>query len=261
MTILEQRDFSYDRAADLRTSLHSEYLSLFQFADRCMSVSFDIAALLPLARASRQIVVSQFFARSLAHFQGGLMLAESGMAVESLTLSRSLLETVFVMNAIAEDAVTPGELFRHDDAMRLKHANALRKSKDYPNVEPFRSQLDAYAERVVGAKEISFYEFAKRGNALATYDGLYRHLSNFALHATLSAVDDYLTKDAEGKQYVLYRPFVEKTPAAVLTACIGIILAGSACEKAKISTPLIAGALAGLWADYQPLYDQHHPWG
>ena len=189
------------------------------------------------------------------------MLAESGMAIESLTLSRSLLETFFVMRAIAEDAVTPGELLSHDNAMRLKHAKALLKSKNYPNVEPLRTQLDAYAERVAGAKEISFYEFARRGNALATYDGLYRHLSNFALHATLSAVDGYLAKDAEGKHFVLYRPFVEKIPAAVLTACVGIVLAGFACEKSKISTPVVAEALAGLWADYQPLYEEHRPWG
>jgi len=260
MVTFKQRDFSYEGAADLRTSLRAEHLSLFRFADRCVEVSLDIAALLPLACATRQIVVSQFFARALSHFQAGLMLAESGMAVESLTLSRSLLETVFVMLAIGENAVTPGELLSHDDAMRLKHANVLRKSKDYPNVEPFRAQLDAYAERVTGATEISFYEFARRGQALATYDGLYRHLSNFALHATLSAVDDYLAKDAEGKHYVLYRPFVEKTPAAVLTACVGIILAGFACEKTKISTPVIAEALAGLWADYPPLYNQHRPW-
>ena len=188
------------------------------------------------------------------------MLAASGMAVESLTLSRSLLETVFVMLAIGEDAVTPGELLSHDNAMRLKHANALLKSKDYPNIEPLRPQLDAYAQSVAGAKELSFYEFARRGNALATYDGLYRHLSNFALHATLSAVDDYLAKDAEGKYFVLYRPLVEKTPAAVLTACVGIILAAFACEKTKISTPAVSEALGGLWADYQPLYEEYRPW-
>lgn len=259
MANFEQRDFYCNDATDTR-SLRAEHLSLFQFSDRCVRVALDIASLLPLARASRQIVVSQFFARSLSHFRGGLMLAASGMVVESLTLSRSLLETVFVMLAIGEDAVTPGELLSHDNAMRLKHANALLKSKDYPNIEPLRPQLDAYAQSVAGAKELSFYEFARRGNALATYDGLYRHLSNFALHATLSAVDDYLAKDAEGKYFVLYRPLVEKTPAAVLTACVGIILAAFACEKTKISTPAVSEALGGLWADYQPLYEEYRPW-
>jgi hypothetical protein len=172
MGTFEQYGFSGSSAADLRIHLRAEHASLFQFADQCARVALDVAALLPLARANRQIVVSQFFARALSHFQGALMLAESGMAIESLTLSRSLVETCFVMLAIVENAVTPSELLSHDDAMRLKHANVLRKSKDYPNVEPYRAELDAFAERVTGAKEVGFYEFARRGKTLATYDGL-----------------------------------------------------------------------------------------
>lgn len=127
----EQNGFSGSSAADLQTRLRTEHSSLFRFADQCAHVALDVAALLPLARANRQIVMSQFFARALSHFQAALMLAESGMTVESLTLSRSLLETCFVMLAIAENAVSPGELLGHDNAMRLKHANVLRKSKDY----------------------------------------------------------------------------------------------------------------------------------
>ncbi|WP_416047491.1 hypothetical protein [Cupriavidus basilensis] len=109
-------------------------------------------------------------------------------------------------------------------------------------------------------KEIGFYEFARRGKALATYDGLYRHLSNHALHSTLSAVDDYLAKGADGKYYVQYRPLLEKTPASVLTACVGILLAGFACEKAGISTPIISKTLAATWTEYESLYDEHRPW-
>lgn len=260
MGTFEQNGFSGSSAADLRIHLRAEHASLFQFADQCARVALEVAALLPLVRANRQIVVSQFFARAPSHFQGALMLAESGMAIESLTLSRSLVETCFVMLAIVENAVTPSELLSHDDAMRLKHANVLRKSKDYPNVEPYRAELDAFAERVTGAEEIGFYEFARRGKALATYDGLYRHLSNHALHATLSAVDDYLAKGVDSNHYVQYRPLLEKIPASVLTACVGILLAGFACEKAGISTPIISKALSETWAEYESLYEAHRPW-
>jgi hypothetical protein len=133
MGTFEQNGVAGSSAEDLRTRLRAEHASLFRFADHCARAALDVAAQLPLARASRQMVVSQFFARALSHFQGALMLAESGMAIESLTLSRSLVETCFVMLAIVEDAVTPGELLSHDDAMRLKHANVLRKSKDLSN--------------------------------------------------------------------------------------------------------------------------------
>lgn len=260
MGTFDQNGFAGTSVADLRTRMRAEHASLFRFADQCARLALEIAALIPLARANRQIVVSQFFARALSHFQGALMLAERGMAIESLTLSRSLLETCFVMLAIGENAVTPGELLSHDDAMRLKHANVLRKSKDYPNVEPYRATLDAYAERVAGAKEIGFYEFAPRGKALATYDGLYRHLSNHALHATLSAVDDYLVKGTDGKYHVQYRPLLEKISAAVLTACVGILLAGFACEKSGLSTPIISATLVATWNEYQSFDEAHNLW-
>ncbi|UVE65223.1 DUF5677 domain-containing protein [Burkholderia pyrrocinia] len=225
-----------------------------------MSIVLDVTELLPLARASRQIVVSQFFARAASHFQAGLMLTECGLAIESLTLSRSLFETCFVMLAIAENAVMPDELLSHDNAMRLKHANALLNSKDYPNVDPYRETLAAFVQRVSGAKEIGFHEFARRGKAMAAYDGLYRHLSHHALHATLSAVDDYLAKDADGKHYVHHRPLLEKTSAAVLTICAGVLVACFACEKASVCTPDTSETLKRVWAEYESLYAKHRPW-
>ncbi|WP_131863204.1 hypothetical protein [Crenobacter luteus] len=138
--------------------------------------------------------------------------------------------------------------------------NALRNSKNYPNVEPYRAELEAFAKRVEGAKEIGFHEFARRGEALAAYDGLYRHLSHHALHSTLSAVDDYLAKEADGEYHVLYRPLLKKIPASVLTSCAGILIASFACEKAKISTPAISKSIAALWAEYESLYNELQPW-
>ncbi|WP_175697760.1 DUF5677 domain-containing protein [Burkholderia ambifaria] len=260
MSTFERYCFADDSPSDLRNRLRAQHAELFQFGDRCMCVVLDVAALLRLARASRQIVISQFFARAASHFQAGFMLAECGMAIESLTLSRSVFETCFVMLAIAEDAVTPEQLLSHDNAMRLKHANALLKSKDYPIGEPYRETLDAFVQSVSGAKEISFYDFARLGKALATYDGLYRHLSHHALHSTLSAVDDYLAKDADGKHYVHFRPLLEKTPAAILTICAGILLACFACEKALVCTPDTSETLSRAWAEYESLYEKHRPW-
>ncbi|MBJ9920529.1 MULTISPECIES: DUF5677 domain-containing protein [Burkholderia cepacia complex] len=260
MSNFERYGLAGDGAANLRSRLRVEHADLFQFGDRCMRIVLDVTALLPLARASRQVVVSQFFARAASHFQAGLMLTECGMAIESLTLSRSLFETCFVMLAIAENAVMPDELLSHDNAIRLKHANALLNSKDYPNVEPYRETLETFVRRVSGAKEIGAYEFARRGKALAMYDGPYRHLSHQALHATLSAVDDYLAKDADGKHYVHYRPLLEKTPAAVLTICAGILLACFACDKASVCTPDTSETLSRAWAEYESLYEKHRPW-
>ena len=49
----------------------------------------------------------------------------------------------------------------------------------------------------MGATAIDMREFARRGNALAAYDGLDRHLSHHASHPPLSAVNDYLVDGAD----------------------------------------------------------------
>ncbi|CAJ7708950.1 Uncharacterised protein [Burkholderia pseudomallei] len=246
--------------AGLSRELRERHADLFRLGDQCAQVGVDLAARLAEARSKRQIIVGQFFARTLSHFQGAFLLAETGMAIESLTLSRSLVETCFVMLAIVEDAVTPEELLQHDLAMRLKHANVLRTSRNYPNVAPMRSTLDAFAEKAAGAKEIGFQEFAKRGKALAAYDGLYRHLSNNALHATLSAVEDYLVKADDVRFAVVFRPLIEKTGVAVLTACVGIIIAAKATARTGLSTPEIDAAVSEIWEAYVALDAQHNPW-
>lgn len=253
MSIPDQNGSADSGAASLQQQLHTEHAELFQFAARCRHLALDVAALMPHARATRQIVVSQFFARAVSHFEAAMVLAERGLAIESLTLTRSLVETSFVMLAIAEDAVMPAELIGHDNAMRLRHANALLNSKDYPNVEPFREALESFAAGLAGAKEIGIYEFARRGKALAQYDGLYRLLSNHALHATLSAVDAYLEVDVNGQHHVRYRPLIEKTQAALATACQGVLIACHASELAKVCTAETSAELSSAWAEFVAL--------
>ncbi|MCY0853099.1 DUF5677 domain-containing protein [Cupriavidus sp. D39] len=125
----EQEGFAGDGGASLRLGQRERYEELFAFADECSRLTMKVAALLPDATTKRQLVVSLFFARCTSHYQAAMNLAEGGMTVESLVLSRGLVETFFVLAAIAEDAVTPGELVGHDNASRVKHANALLKLK------------------------------------------------------------------------------------------------------------------------------------
>jgi hypothetical protein len=152
------------------------------------------------------------------------------------------------------------ELYQHDRAVRLKHANVLRTSRNYPNVAPMRSTLHAFAEESADAKEIGFQEFAKRGKALAAYDGLYRHLSNHALHATLSAVDDYLEKVGDGQFAVVFRPLTEKTDAAIQTACVGMVIAATAIARTGLGTPELDARTTEIWTSYLTLNGGQSPW-
>ncbi|RMW07751.1 hypothetical protein ALP03_200147 [Pseudomonas amygdali pv. tabaci] len=239
---------------------HQKYAELFEFSNECTGLALGVAALLPEAKTNGQIAIGLFFARCVTHYQAAMLLAENGMTIESLSLSRGLLETVFVMLAIAENAVEPCELARHDAASRVKHANALLNAKDYPNVQPFVGPLSAFVGQHVGATAIDMREFARRGNALAAYDSLYRHLSHHASHPSLSAVNDYLVDGADGRLYVQLRPLLDKTPASILSACAGILQACYACEKTDLTTEQISSLMPVTWSRYESLDEQYSPW-
>lgn len=256
----EQEDFAGASASERVSDPYQKYAELFEFSTGCTRLALSVSALLPEAKTKRQIVIGLFFARCVSHYQAAMLLAERGMTIESLSLSRGLLETVFVMLAIAEDAVAPGELARHDAASRVKHANALLNSKDYPNVLPFLEQLGDFVEQSKGSAFIDMREFARRGKALAAYDGLYRHLSHHASHPSLSAVDDYLVDGEDGRLHVQFRPLLDKTPATVLSACTGILLACFACDKTGLKTEQISNLVAVTWSRYESLYEQYRPW-
>jgi hypothetical protein len=103
-------------------------------------------------------------------------------------------------------------------------------------------------------------EFARRGNALAAYDGLYRHLSHHAAHPSLSAVEEYFEKRSDGLFCVRLRPLLNKTPAAILSASTGILLACFACEKVGLQTADTSAVLLSTWDQCQLLDQQYRPW-
>ncbi|WP_211624365.1 hypothetical protein [Paraburkholderia domus] len=46
----------------------------------------------------------------------------------------------------------------------------------------------------------------------------------------------------------------------MLTACVGILLAGFACEKSGLSTPIISATLVATWNEYQSFDEAHNLW-
>ncbi|MBN3754212.1 hypothetical protein G3N95_14770 [Paraburkholderia sp. Tr-20389] len=256
----ETEDFAGRSAAALQAEQRQRNGELFDFADKCARLALEIAGRLRAVKNRRQLVAGAFFARCVTHFQAAMLLAESGMTLESLAMSRGLLETVFVMLAIAEDAVSPGELAAHDSASRVKHANTLLNAKDYGNVEPFKEKLQDFSSLHKDSATIDMREFARRGKALAAYDGLYRHLSHHAAHPSLSAVDEYFERHDGGKFSVQLKPLFSKTPAAVLSAATGILLACFACEKCGLSIADTDVKLGQTWSECEKLDQRYRPW-
>ncbi|WP_248767673.1 DUF5677 domain-containing protein [Pseudomonas sp. MWU12-2345] len=257
----DQNGFTGPSGVSIRIKQLQDYEELFNFAKECSQLAVEMTQLPSDSTHKIKLIASLFFARSTSHFQAAICLAEGGMTIEALVLCRSLLETFFVLNALADGVVTPEELVSHDGASRKSHANALlNKINTYENVAPFVETLREFVTEKAGAVEIKLYEFARKSNALAVYDGLYRHLSHNAAHPSLSAVDPYLMDMPNGLFHAQFRPIFDYTPRAVLSACTGILLSCFACDKIGISTPLTNAEITKLQRKFEVLYSAYDPW-
>lgn len=243
----------------VRRQQMAQHRELFDFAEKCSGLAMQTTALLPDAKGSHSIAVSMFFARCVSHFQAAINLAAGGMTVEALVICRGLVETAFVMCALSENAVTLEELVSHDDAIRVKMANVFLKANSYPNVKPFEKRLEEFVADKKGGAEISLHDFARKGNAMALYDGLYRHLSHFAAHPSVSAVDAYIISTPAGHR-AKFIPLIDYTSRAILSACAGILVCCFASDKAGIRTPQTNASGTQLWAEYETLYAAYDPW-
>ncbi|VWD11639.1 DUF5677 domain-containing protein [Burkholderia lata] len=234
---------------------------LFALADHCSSVSMDLSRLFGTQMNRRTLTMKQYFCRSVSHYQAAASLAAGGMTIESMVLTRGLFETAFVMIAIANDKVTWDELSSTDFAGKTKHAKTLlRDIKRYPGIEGHAEMLTDFATAHADAKAIDLYEFARRGDALGAYDGIYRILSHTVAHPSLSAVDVYIKNEGNGQRSLEYRPIVEQTPRAVLSACHGILIACSSVEKIGTRTPETNTAIALALAELENLNTKYSPW-
>lgn len=258
----EDEGFTGESAASIREEQLEKYGDLFAFAKACSKLAVDTTQLLPDTEDRLELTSRLFFARCTSHFQAAICLAEGGMTIEAMVLCRSLIETFFVLNALAQGVVTPAELVSHDGASRKSHANALLNRKNtYPSVVPFEKILNDFVAEKAASIEIKLFDFARKGDALAAYDGLYRHLSHHAAHPSLSAVEAYLIESSDKGPHVQFRPILDHTPRAILSACIGILMCCFACDKLGARNPQTNSTGARLWEEYVTLNDAYDLWG
>lgn len=235
------------------------YPDLFIFADEC-SVTAMKTVLLPIATDNRGVSVGVMFARCIAQFQGAIILAERGLPIESMLLARALYETDFVLGALVNGKVTPEELVDSDFGNRKTIGNALLPIAKKESSLEQHTKLNAFITENVEAKPISLYDMAQRAGMQLAYDGLYRHLSHFAAHPSVTAASGYFVEQAGSHGHVTFRPLISETPKAILAACSGMMLACSVFEKTAQTNQEINTEISAR-IDYEEiLYQKYRPW-
>lgn len=235
------------------------YPDLFTFADEC-SLTAMKTALLHLDADNREVSVRVMFARCIAQYQGAIILAERGLPIESMLLTRALYETDFVLGALANKMVTPEKLVESDFSSRKKIGNVLLPIAKKENPLEHHEKLAAFIEENAEATSISIVEMAQRAGMQLVYDGMYRYLSHFSAHPSVSAASEYFVEQAGGNGHVVFRPLVSETPKSILAACSGILLACGAFEKAAQTNSEINTEIKTRLEFNEVLYEKYRPW-
>jgi Family of unknown function (DUF5677) len=235
------------------------YPDLIAFSHECSATAMK-TALLPLSTDNRGIAVGVMFARCIAQFQGAIILTEHGLPIESMLLTRALHETDFVLGALAKKAVTPEELADSDFGSRKKIGSVLLPIAKNESTPEQHAKLAAFIVENAEAKSLSLEEMARRAGMQLIYDGIYRHLSHFAAHPSVTAASGYFVELPSGGGHVAFRPLTCDTPKAIVAACSGIMIACSAFEKAAQTNSEINNEIKTRLDREEVLYQKYRPW-
>ena len=235
-----------------------EFQDLFEFAQDCSAMAMKLNSL-PNSTDNFGVSIGVMFARCIAQFQGAIILAERGLSIESMVLTRALFETDFVLGALVSKTVTPEELVDSDLGSRRRIGNALLPiSKADSHVE-HHAKLKAFIIDNAESKSLAFETIAKRAGMQTVYDGPYRFLSHFAAHPTITAASEYFVRQPNGHEYVRFHPLVSNTSKAVTFACTGIILGCGTYENKVHQTQELNTELKLLLDREEALYQKYRP--
>lgn len=245
-------------AQDRVAAQHVAYQELFTFANECSATAMK-TALLPFQADNVGVSAGVMFARCIAQFQGAIILAERGLTIESMLLTRALYETSFVLGALAKKKVTPEELAASDFGNRKIIGNALLPIAGKAGLSDQHSKLKSFIAENEDAATISLWKLAKDAGMQEAYEGIYRHLSHFAAHPLITAASGYYVELPEDGRHVSFHPLVDETPKAVLAACGGITCACGAFEISAQTNSEINAEIRKQIDREDALYEKYRP--
>ena len=202
--------------------------------------------------------------RALSNFQGAILMAEYGALAESRTLSRTCLETVFCLAALARG----GDEFirrlisalladRKSTANWILQKPAIREAMGQENIEKLRQFVDSMSARLDTLQKLGIEEMARQGELEPLYTW-YRQLSGDAAHPSLDALERYLIKGDGGEwEEIRWGPNCdgEELKWTVLLSCNWLFAALQAAED-RLRIGIDRAALKALWERFQSLSRQ-----
>ena len=201
--------------------------------------------------------------RTLSNFQGAILMAERGALVESRTLSRSCLETVFCLAALAGGS--DDFIQRLSSALLAERKNmanwilqkpAVREAMGQLNIDKVKRFVDEMSALLHTPRKLGIEEMARQGGLEPLYIW-YRQLSGDAAHISLDALERYVVEGDGGDQEIRWGPDCdgEELELTVLLSCNWLFAALRAADG-RFGIDIDRADLAVLWERFQSQYPQ-----
>ena len=250
--------FLSDEAQRVAAEARLTFADLYALAYDCSSLAMEIAAHLPSLEKDEHVVAGSLFARAVTQFQAALILAERGLPLDSMTQGRALIETVFVLGALADDKVSLEQLADSDFAHRKKMGNALLPTAK--ENDPRTEKLKLFVAEHAGKSPIPFEVLANAAGLRGLYDVFYRHLSHFAAHPSLTASGAHAQWLPSGELRASLRPDFAATPKALISACRSLLVAFVKFDPLVEASPEMRDRVMECHEREKALYEKYRPW-
>ena len=179
-----------------------------QLLDCCEQLNRDAHCLLYSIEIhednGREIIVERQFTRAVEFYQAAILLLEKGMETSAKTAVRGLLESVFILRAVAKCDKMPEAYIKQDVLERRKLTNKAQRNKT-PNLEllqkedlgTIKNEINQTIEEQ-GIKPISIEEYSRRAGMHDWYVDIYPRLSS-AAHSSVRDLEEDLVWTNQGE--------------------------------------------------------------
>lgn len=180
----------------------------------------------------QQVISACLFIKILNGFQSVVLLLRKGLISEGKIITRTILESLFILKTICEDEEATQKYVITDEAKREKLLNiVLDKTKAdifesiRENINPFDLERLKKENKARGVKDISAWDWADKSKLLSHYETAYRVLSD-EVHSTPRSLENYVQVNEKGDINAFdCRPQTKDLNRTLSTACIVLVMA------------------------------------
>lgn len=180
---------------------------------------------------AQELLCVCLFQRALTSLQAIVLLSLRGLRAEGIVVTRTLLEVMFRIVAIAKDPAVGLEYIKQDERHRLKILNkfsrlspSAKEDVDLPKLEELRERVrQELADRQIAERSVEW--FAEKAELLDFYVSVYAWFSS-TTHVNVRDLEQEFVADENGRLLGFrYFPRFESMPSVLLAAFEAFIFA------------------------------------